>query len=104
MRVTKESSDAEALDGEGNCKDIKTVKAKDKITISRFLDCAHFSSKSKKSEEEFMKRHHSDKGICAICLVYSLDGALLKLKTFFYVARSRFKMELQLTAARIPWR
>ena len=92
MRVTKESSDAEALDGEGNCKDIKTVKAKDKITISRFLDCAHFSSKSKKSEEEFMKRHHSDKGICAICMVYSLDGALLKLKTFFYVARSRFKM------------
>jgi len=34
VRVTKESSDAEALDGEGNCKDIKTVKAKDKITIS----------------------------------------------------------------------
>ena len=83
MRVTKESSDSEALDGEGNCKDIKTVKAKDKITISRFLDCAHFSSKSKKSEEEFMKRHHSDKGICAICMVYSLDGALLKFKTFF---------------------
>ena len=36
MRVTKESSDPEALDGEGKCKDIKTVKAKDKITISRF--------------------------------------------------------------------
>ena len=36
VRVTKESSDAEALDGEGKCKDIKTVKAKDKITISRF--------------------------------------------------------------------
>lgn len=48
MRVTKESSDAEALDGEGNCKDIKTVKVKDKITISRFLDCALFSSNSKK--------------------------------------------------------
>ena len=36
VRVTKESSDPEALDGEGKCKDIKTVKAKDKITISRF--------------------------------------------------------------------
>ena len=36
MRVTKESSDPEALDSEGKCKDIKTVKAKDKITISRF--------------------------------------------------------------------
>ena len=35
MRVTKESSDPEALDSEGKCKDIKTVKAKDKITISR---------------------------------------------------------------------
>ena len=46
MRVTKESSDTEALDGEGNCKDIKTVKAKDKITISRFLACE--SKKTKK--------------------------------------------------------
>ena len=36
MRVTKESSDPEALDSEGKCKDIKKVKAKDKITISRF--------------------------------------------------------------------
>ena len=53
MRVTKESSDAEALDGEGNCKDIKTVKAKDKITISRFLAGACFSSKSKRTEKEF---------------------------------------------------
>merc|ERR1712080_782980 len=35
VRVTKESSDSEALDGEGKCKDIKTVKAKDKITISK---------------------------------------------------------------------
>ena len=60
MRVTKESPDAEALDGEGNCKDIKTVKAKDKITISRFLACARFSSKSKKTEKEFIKKHHSD--------------------------------------------
>lgn len=34
VRVIKESSDPEALDSEGNCKDIKTVKAKDKITIS----------------------------------------------------------------------
>ena len=46
MRVTKESSDAEALDGEGNCKDIKMVKAKDKITITRFLACE--SKKTKK--------------------------------------------------------
>ena len=36
MRVTKESSDPEALDSEGKCKDIKKVKAKDKIAISRF--------------------------------------------------------------------
>ena len=35
VRVTKESSDPEALDSEGKCKDFKTVKAKDKITISR---------------------------------------------------------------------
>ena len=83
MRVTKESSDAEALDGEGNCKDIKTIKAKDKITISRFLADARFRSKSKKAEKEFIKRHHSDKSICAICVVYSLDGAFLKFKTFF---------------------
>jgi len=34
VRVTKESSDPEALDSEGKCKDFKTVKAKDKITIS----------------------------------------------------------------------
>jgi len=34
VRVTKESSDPEALDSEGKCKDIKKVKAKDKITIS----------------------------------------------------------------------
>ena len=88
MRVTTESSDAEALDGEGNCKDIKTVKAKDKITISRLLDCARFSSKGKKSEEEFIKRYHSDKSICAICMVYSLDGALLKSETPFFVQHS----------------
>ena len=37
MRVTKESSDPDALDSEGECKDIKTVKAKDKVTISRFV-------------------------------------------------------------------
>ena len=43
MRVTKESSDSEALDGEGKCKDIKTVKAKDKITISRFDSSGHYT-------------------------------------------------------------
>merc|ERR1719209_1809661 len=34
VRVTKESSDPEALDCEGKCKEIKKVKAKDKIIIS----------------------------------------------------------------------
>ena len=43
VRVTKESSDSEALDGEGKCKDIKTVKAKDKIIISRFDSSGHYT-------------------------------------------------------------
>ena len=85
MRVTKESSDAEALDGEGNCKDIKTVKAKDKITISRFLDYSRFSSKSKKIEKEFIKTHHS-----YLTFVYSarIEWGFLKMSNSFFVKHS----------------
>ena len=44
MRKTEGSRDEEALDGDGNCKDIKTIKAKDKVTMSRWgwlgtIDC-----------------------------------------------------------------
>jgi len=34
VRKTEGSRDEEALDGDGNCKDIKTIKAKDKVTMS----------------------------------------------------------------------
>ena len=36
VRRREASRDEEALDGDGNCKDIKTIKAKDRVTMSRW--------------------------------------------------------------------